>query len=152
MSVSTLLETTSAAAGVVGPGQPTGWPIFTVSTMVLPVGVFQYGSSSGRANNGTACWNEPVMYFIHWARDMMQLTTAFASFCCLPSTGTPQFITKVSARLRPAGPLGMSLIAVSFCRGCLFDSSWNRMLGPLGVKVTLPAMNDSLLVEPDHER
>src|SRR5438309_10844265 len=152
MSVSTLPDTISAAAGVVGPGQPTGCPCFTVSTMILPVAVFQYGSSSGLAKSGTACRNEPVMYFMNASRDITQETTAFASFCDLPSTGTAQFITNVSARFRPAGPFGITLIAVSFRSGCCVDSSWKRMLGPFGVNVILPAMNDSLFVEPDHER
>src|SRR6266849_6297306 len=111
MSVSTLLEITSAAAGVVGPGQPTGWPCFTVSTMMRPVGVFQYGSSRGLAKSGTAWRNDTVMYFMNGSRDITQATRAFASFCDLPSTGTAQFITKVKARLRPAGPFGISLIA-----------------------------------------
>src|SRR5262245_35494547 len=103
-------------------------------------------------NSGTACWNEPVMYVVNPALDMMQATSARASFCCLPSVGTAQFMTKVRARFRPAGPLGMILIAVSFRRGCFVESSWKRMLGPFGVKVILPAMNASLLPEPDQDR
>src|SRR5262249_39837542 len=124
MSVSTLLDTTSAAAGVVGPGQPTGCPCFTVSTMIFPVGVLQYASVRGLAKNGTAWRNEPVMYFMKCSRDITHETTALASFVDLPSTGTAQFITKVSARLRPAGPFGITLIAVSFWSGCWVDSSW----------------------------
>src|SRR5262245_57177460 len=120
--------------------------------MILPVGVFQYPSSSGLAKSGTAWRNDPVMYRMNGSRDITQPTTALASFCDLPSTGTAQFITNVKARLRPAGPFGISLIAVSFSKGCWVDSSWKRMLGPFGVKVILPAMNDSLLVEPDHDR
>src|SRR3989454_2165831 len=152
MSVSTLPETTSAAAGVVGPGQPTGWPCFTVSTMIFPEGVFQYASSSGLAKSGTIWRNDPDMYFTKFSRAITHPMSALASFCDLPSVGTDQFITKVSARLRPAGPFGMTLIAVSFRSGCWVDSSWKRMLGPFGVKVILPAMKASLLVAPDHER
>src|SRR5712692_5208688 len=126
MSVSTLLETTSAAAGVVGPGQPTGRPSFTVSAMTLPSGVFQYSWLIRLLKSGTACWKEPVMYVVNFSLDMRQATSALASFCCLPSTGMPQFITKVKARLRPAGPLGVKLI--------------------------LPAMKASLFPEPDQDR
>ena len=63
------------------------------------------------------------MYVVNFSLDMRQATRALASFCCLPSTGMPQFITKVRARLRPAGPLGMILIAVSFRNGCFVESS-----------------------------
>src|SRR5437867_11176415 len=152
MSVTTSPEPTSAAAGVVGPGQPTGWPCFTVSTTILAVGVFQYGSSSGLAKSGTIWRNDPDMYLTKFSRAITQPMSALASFCDLPSVGTAQFITKVSARLRPAGPFGMTLIAVSFSSGCWVDSSWKRILGPFGGKVILPAMNASLLVAPDHER
>src|SRR5262249_58112730 len=86
MSVSTLLEMISAAAGVVGPGQPTGWPSLTVSTTILPVGVFQYASSSGLANSGTACPNDPVMYFMNASPDVRPQTSALARFIVLPST------------------------------------------------------------------
>ena len=92
------------------------------------------------------------MYPVNFSLDMMQATSARASFCCLPSTGTAQFITKVSARFRPAGPRGMSLMAVSLRSGCFVESSWKRMLGPFGVKAILPAMKASLLPEPDQER
>src|SRR5215831_19371713 len=152
MSVNTLLEMTSAAAGVVGPGQPTGRPSFTVSTITLPSALFQYSWLISDLKNGTACWNEPVMYAVNLSFDMMQPTSARASFCCLPSTGIAQFITKVSARFRPAGPRGIILIAVSFRSGCFVESSWNRMLAPFGVNAIFPAMNASLLPEPDHER
>jgi len=53
------------------------------------------------------------MYFTKFSRAITQPISALASFCCLPSVGTAQFITNVSARLRPAGPFGMTLIAVS---------------------------------------
>src|SRR5438128_7941562 len=152
MSVSTLPGPASAAAGVGGPGQPTGWPCFTVSTMILPPGVFQYGSSCGLAKSGTIWRNDPVMYFTKFSRAITHAMSALASFWDLPSVGTAQFITKVSARLRPAGPLGISLMAVSLRSGCWVDSSWKRMLGPFGVNVILPAMNASLLVAPDQDR
>ena len=44
------------------------------------------------------------------------------------------------------------MIAVSLRSGCFVESSWKRMLAPFGVNAILPAMNASLLPEPDQER